>query len=201
MPARLSLMRLFKSREPNTFHYVTTVTYNRVKIFIDEAASQIFVNCLDELRSIHPFKLIGYVIMPDHVHLILNPLGCDISLIMRKLKGKSAKLILDHLRRQNKPLNSLELNIQDRNHAVWQKEFSSIDLTSLKFIRQKLGYIHMNPVRAGFCDHPAKWRWSSYHAYLPHQPGEVPLEMDQRAYWTEEEFAAQKLKTGGQARL
>ena len=194
-------MRRFKSREQNTFHYVTTVTYNRVKIFIDEAACQIFINCLAELRSIHPFKLIGYVIMPDHVHLILNPLGCDISLIMRKLKGKSAKLILDHLREQNTPLNSFELNIQDRSYAVWLKDFSSIDLSSHKFIQQKLGYIHMNPVRAEFCDHPAKWKWSSFRAYLPHEPEEVPLEMDLQAYWTKEEFASQAAKTGGQARL
>lgn len=195
MPARLHLMRLFKSKEKNTFHYVTTVTYNRVKIFNDETACQIFTDCLNELRSIHPFKLIGYVIMPDHVHLILNPIECDISLIMRKLKGKSAKLILDHLREENKPLNSLELNIQDRNLAVWLKDFSSIDLSSHKFIRQKLGYIHMNPIRAGLCDHPAKWKWSSYRAYLPHQPSEVPLEMDLRGYWTDDEFAERK--TGG----
>ncbi len=175
--------------------------YNRVKIFNDEAACQIFINNLDELRSIHPFKLIGYVIMPDHVHLILNPIECDISLIMRKLKGKSAKLILDHLREQDQPLNSLELHIQDRSYAVWLKDFSSIDLSSHKFIRQKLGYIHMNPVRGGLCDHPAKWEWSSYRAYLPHSSGEVPLEMDQRGYWTEDEFSAQAVKTGGQARF
>lgn len=184
-------MRLFKSKGRNTFHYVTTVTYNRVKIFDDETACQIFINGLVELRRIHPIKLIGYVIMPDHVHLILNPLECDISLIMRKLKGKSAKLILDYLRDQNQPLDSLELNIQDRT-AVWLKDFSSIDLSSHKFIRQKLGYIHMNPVRAGFCDHPAKWKWSSYRAYLPHKPDEVPIEMDLRGYWTDAEFSERK---------
>jgi len=44
--------------------------------------------------------------MPDHIHLILNPIECDISLIMRKLKGKSAKLILDLLRRENHSLLS-----------------------------------------------------------------------------------------------
>ena len=168
-------MKLFKSKEKNTFHYVTTVTYNRVKIFSDETACQIFINCLVEVRRIHPLKLIGYVIMPDHAHLILNPLECDISLIMRKLKGKSAKLILDYLRDQNQPLDSLELNIQDRTHAVWLKDFSSIDLSSHKFIRQKLGYIHMNPVRAGWVMKPEDWYCSSLRNYLGLP---APIEID-----------------------
>ena len=77
-----------------------------------------------------------------------------------------------------------------QTHAVWLKDFSSIDIWSHKFIRQKLHYIHMNPVRAGFCDHPAKWLWSSYHAYFPHELGSVPIEIDWRWLWSETEFAA-----------
>jgi len=68
------------------------------------------------------------------------------------------------------------------------QDFSAIDIWSRKFIRQKLNYIHNNPVRAGLCDHPAKWRWSSYRAYLSHRPGEVPIEIDQRWLWSEEEL-------------
>jgi hypothetical protein len=45
-------------------------------------------------------------------------------------------------------------------------------------------------VRAGLCDHPAKWRWSSYKAYLPHEPGSVPIEVDQKWLWTEEELSS-----------
>jgi hypothetical protein len=48
----------------------------------------------------------------------------------------------------------------------------------------------MNPVRAGLCDHPAKWRWSSYHAYLPHEAGDVQIEIDQRWLWTEDELSS-----------
>jgi len=169
-----------------------------VPIFGDERFCQIFADCIAELKTVHPFKLIGYVIMPDHIHLILNPIECDISLIMRKLKGKGAKLILDLLRRENHSLLSrLNLNSAGRDYAVWLKDFSSVDLWSEKFIIQKLGYIHANPVRAGLCDHPVKWKWSSYHAYLPHDLGDVPLEMDMGGYWKPEEFS----KAGGQARL
>lgn len=75
-----------------------------------------------------------------------------------------------------------------QTHAVWMAEFSAVDIWSRKFIRQKLDYIHLNPVRAGLCDHPAKWHWSSYRAYLPHEPGTVPIEVDQKWLWTEEEL-------------
>jgi hypothetical protein len=70
------------------------------------------------------------------------------------------------------------------------QEFSAVDIWSRKFIRQKLHYIHMNPVRAGLCDHPAKWRWSSYQAYFPHEAGSVPIEVDKKWLWTDEELSA-----------
>src|SRR5256886_17680735 len=61
--------------------------------------------------------------------------------------------------------------------------------TTLFRSRQKLNYIHLNPIRAGLCDHPAKWRWSSYHAYLPHELGAVPIEIDWHWRWNATEFA------------
>jgi putative transposase len=181
-------MKLFKSRDPNTVHYVTTVTFRRAPIFRSNTACSLFINTLDETRGKHPFKLIGYVVMPDQVHLLLNPQSCDISDLMRRLKGISARRILDWLREEGREESLSKLrfdNPQKRSHthAVWLKDFSAVDLWSPKFIRQKLNYIHCNPVRAGLCEHPVGWRWSSYHAYLPHKQGDVPIEMDWRAFW------------------
>jgi len=106
-------MHLFKSREPNLVHYATAVTFSRVPVFRSDHACSLFIDALATTRKKEPFKLIGYVLMPDH----------------------------------------------------------------------------MNPVRAGLCDHPAKWRWSSYNAYLPHDAGSVPIEVDKRWLWTEEELS------------
>jgi len=181
-------MKLFKSRDPNTIHYVTAVTYRRVPLFRNETACSFLIETMAETRSKYPFKLIGYVIMPDHVHLLLNPLSCDIGGLMRRLKGMSARLILDWLRTKNyaASLEKLRLDSPQKHshtHAVWLKDYSSVDLWSPKFVRQKLHYIHCNPIRAGLCEHPAQWRWSSYHAYLPHEPGSVPIEMDWQVFW------------------
>lgn len=194
-------MELFKSHEPNTVHYVTTVTYGRVQVFRSETACSIFVKTLAEARDKYPFKLIGYVVMPDHIHLLLNPESSDISALMQRLRGNSARRIIDRLRSggHTTSLDKLRLTSPQRyahTHSVWQKDFSSVDLWSPKFIQQKLNYIHCNPVRAGLCGHPAEWAWSSYRAYLPREPGSVQVEMDWRGYWDVETAGIARLETG-----
>jgi len=194
------LMKLFKSNEANTFHYATMVTYNRATVFKSDHACRILVCTLQEVRERFPYKLVGYVLMPDHVHAIVNNASGTISDWLRRVRGNSARETLAWLRedRHLQSLKKLALTPpQKRNHthAVWQKDPSVIDLWSPKFIRQKLNYLHLNPVRAGLCDHPADWKWSSYRAYLPHKPGDVPIEIDWQGFWKDEEFAA---KAGGQ---
>src|SRR5947208_10162963 len=174
-------MKLYKSNERNTFHYITSVTYNRVPVFRSDRACELFVEVLSEVRNKFPYKLIGYVIMPDHVHAIINNATGTISDRLRRVRGNSHLMSLKKL-----ALNPPQK--RQHTHAVWQKDPSVIDLTSPKFIRQKLNYLHLNPVRAGLCQHPADWKWSSYRAYLPHKPGDVPIEIDRRAYWKEEDL-------------
>ena len=176
-------------------HYVTGVTYARIPIFRGDEICSLFIEALSETRLKDPFKLIGYVLMPDHFHLLANPIELNISKVVGKLKGRSASKILKYFRAsdESETLGRLKLArplASGQSHAVWLQDFSSIDIWSHKFIRQKLNYIHLNPIRAGLCDHPAKWRWSSYHAYLPHEAGGVPIEIDWRWRWTDEELVA-----------
>lgn len=191
-------MKLVKSSDPNTFHYITAVTFNRVPIFRNSTICRLFIETLVEIRVIHPFKLVGYVIMPDHVHLIINPLRPEISVILRKLKGKSARRILDWLmvNGHNVSLKKLRLGVKDRDFAVWQKDTSANDLFSPKFLQQKLNYIHMNPVRGDLCESPQDWIWSSYSSYFPKAAACVPIDVDMNPFWTTEQVEA-----GGQARL
>jgi putative transposase len=155
----------------------------------------LFIEALATTRVKEPFKLIGYVVMPDHIHLLANPLALDLSVVVGRLKGRAAASILRWLRAAGHLVSLAKLALpkplaSGQTHSVWMREFSAIDIWSSKFIRQKLNYTHLNPVRAGLCDHPAKWRWSSYRAYLPHKAGDVPIEIDQRWFWTEDELRA-----------
>jgi putative transposase len=181
-------MTTFNSTEENIFHYLTFVAFNRVPVFKGDATCRLFIDALHETRERHPFKLIAYVVMPDHVHLIVNPLKCDIGNIGKDLKGRSAKKILEWLKDNNyraslEKLKRPKAGKRNHSHSVSQKKVLSVDLWSHKFILQKMNYVHLNPVRAGLCDHPAKWKWSSCLAYLPHDPENVPIEPDDRGYW------------------
>ena len=201
-------MKLFKSNEPNTFHYVTLVTFNRVPVFRSEQACEIFIDVLREVREKYPYKLIGYVLMLDHVHAIVNNRSGTISDWLRRVRGNSARKILAWLREERHLMSLKKLALahpqkRQHTHAVWQKDPSVIDLWSHRFIRQKLNYLHLNPVRAGLCEHPADWKWSSYRAYLSHKVGEVPIEVDWQAYWKEDELEIEEVaevqrRKGGQ---
>jgi REP element-mobilizing transposase RayT len=187
-------MTVFNSKERNVLHYLTFVVLQRVRVFADQGNCQLFIEALDETRKQYPFKLIAYVIMPDHVHLIVNPAGGDIELVGKTLKGKSAKKILDRLKifENGSTLSQLKRSaIGKRNHtfSLWQKKVKSVDLWTHKFILQKMNYVHMNPVRAALCDHPGKWVWSSYSAYVRNSQAEIPIQPDRQGYWPEEQAA------------
>ena len=187
-------MTTFNSKEKNTFHYLTFVIFQRVSVFADEINCRLFVEALEETREEYAFKLIAYVIMLDHVHLIVNPVCCDIELVGKTLKGKSAKKILDRLKISQEAAMLSKLRRASsgkRNHtfSLWQKKVKSVDLWSHKFVLQKMNYIHMNPVRAGLCEHPGKWTWSSYAAYTRNPEIEIPICPDRQGYWKDDQPA------------
>jgi REP element-mobilizing transposase RayT len=189
-------MNLFKAREPNMVHYVTCVTNDRAPVFRSDKACGLLVEAIATTREREPFKLIAYVIMPDHFHMLANPLKLDISVIVGRIKGRAATAVLGWLRAAGFLSSLAKLALRrprkgGQTHAVWMAEFSAIDVWSRKFVRQKLNYIHLNPVRAGLTDHPGKWHWSSFRSYFPHERGSVPLEVDKRWYWAEEELRAE----------
>jgi putative transposase len=162
-------------------------------MFNSEKICQMVIDSLKEVKEKHPFKLIAYVIMPEHIHLIVNPVGSDIEIFGKELKGISANKIIKWLKENqyDTSLKKLKLTKKGkRNHSysVWQKKVKSVDLWSHKFVLQKMNYVHLNPVRANLCDHPAKWKWSSYNAYLFKTNLEIPIQPDKKGYWLESEF-------------
>ncbi len=186
-------MTTFNSNEKNIFHYLTFVTFRRVPIFKSEQTCRLFIDSLQETRKKHQVKLIAYVIMPDHIHLIVNPLNRDIELVGKELKGISGNKIIRWLKenRYKTSLEKLRLNkVGKKNHtySVWQKRVKSVDLWSHKFIVQKINYIHLNPVRVNLCRHPAKWKWSSYNAYLRKTDSEIPICPDKKGFWSDIEL-------------
>ena len=126
---------------PGALHFVTGNVLNRRQIFRQEKNCIAFLQELQDLRTSHECKVIAFVIMLEHFHLILNPRDGDIQSHTGILKSLSAKQIISR-----HPPGTFET--VDGNQ-VWQESFKSLALWSGWMISHKIHYIHANPVRDG----------------------------------------------------
>lgn len=82
----------------NYCYFVTTTTQHRRPYFTDARLSQLIIENLRFYRDRMRFRLHGYVVMPDHIHLLVTPVGCSISDIMRNFKSFTSKQIRETLK-------------------------------------------------------------------------------------------------------
>jgi len=144
---------------PGALHFVTGNFLGRIPVFKQEACCQSFIDTCAKLLKDWPCKLIAYVLMPDHLHLIVNPQDGRIKEFTGKLKSLSAKAIIEVAQGIDFKLDS------EGSHNVWQESFKAIPLWSVWMIWQKINYIHANPVRAGLVKSAKDYRWSSFRAF------------------------------------
>lgn len=168
---------------PGALHYVTGNVLNRLPIFTNANCCRAFIKELDDLNRSWPAKLIAYVLMLDHVHLISNPRDGRIKEFTRALKSLSARRIVEMETRFDLRKSSVELE-----HQVWQESFKAIPLWSGWMIWQKINYIHANPVKAGLVKSARDYPWSSFSAYYTDSR---PLLGIDREWWWEDD--AEKL--------
>jgi putative transposase len=156
-------------------HYLTAGTYRRARIFDSDRFKLKFVQTLDDLRTELGFKIVGYVLMPEHCHLLIWPGAlANPSRIMQKLSERTANFILRNLRRNfvfpwcQKMLKQFELPPTVHHHAhyrVWQKRGYDMNIWSEKKRIEKMNYMHNNPVKRGLVAQPGDWPWSSWRFY------------------------------------
>ncbi len=130
------------------------------------------------------FDLWAYVIMPEHVHVVLLPhIGVKISQILSTLKQSVAKRAIIWLQ-ENSPEFLLKLEDRQpngyRSHRFWQRGGGyDRNLRSVADIYEKIEYIHNNPVRRGLVQHACDWPWSSCRTW--EKGGEEPIAIDRES--------------------
>ena len=160
-------------------HFITCTTINWLPLFSDPELAQIILDSLNFLQDHQRLSLHGYVIMENHLHLLAS--AHDLSAQIAAFKSFTARSLIDRLkqRQQNIWLTQLiagkRLHKTTQTHQLWQEGSHPQALFNEVAFRQKLDYIHDNPVRRGYVDAPAHWRYSSSRNYLS-LPG--LLEMD-----------------------
>ena len=152
-------------------YYITTVIYNRLPIFTRPTFVIPLLDSLNFYRYKQEFKLLGYVVMPDHIHLVIWPFGnSTVSDIMRDFKEFTAKRIIrqaevESIEDWSKAFCYAGEETGRSNNKVWQDSFWDENVYTERFLRQKLNYVHRNPPRAGLVERPADYPYSSYRNY------------------------------------
>ena len=153
---------LRRYQQAGDLHYVTCSCYRRMQL-LDPATRTLFEHALEAARCRYCFRIIGYVVMPEHVHLLVTePERETLAVAMQAMKQSVARR-----------------RVKDGGH-FWQPRYYDFNVWSEKKRIEKLRYIHRNPVKRGLVERPADWEWSSYRHYLTGKAGVVEIE----SHWT-----------------
>ncbi len=163
-------------------HFITTSCYQRRPLLATPRSRDLFLEVMERIRRRHQFVVVGYVIMPEHVHLLFTePERGTPSLVLAALKQTFAHRLLRELRaRTGAQTDSLWSRPVAAGH-VWQRRFYDFVVFTEKKCVEKLRYMHRNPVQRGLVRQPEEWLWSSFRHYAYGEAGPVVVNEIRRA--------------------
>jgi putative transposase len=160
VPSRLERYQRFGSD-----HFITFSCYRRLALLNSDYASRTFEHVLEHVRRWYGLYVFGYVIMPDHVHLLVSePHQDELKTAIQMLKQLVAR----------------RLHGEKAERPFWQARYYDFNVITRKKWVEKLRYIHRNPVTRGLASAPEEWKWSSYRHWLTGEKGTVEIE----SHWT-----------------
>ena len=151
-------------QQTRQIHFLTFSCYHRQPKFTNATARDTFVSALERVRENYSLCIYGYVVMPEHVHLLVSePERSTLAQAIKSLKQGVAR--------------RLALRAAD---SFWQARYYDFNVWSEKKFVEKLRYIHRNPVKRGLVARPEDWPWSSFRHYAMGESGVVEIE----SQWT-----------------
>jgi putative transposase len=162
-------------------HFITFSCYRRLPLLKTVRARDIFVQELGKVRDAMEFRLIGYVVMPKPVHLLMSePKRGTPSTVLQKLKLRVSR----RMRKRRKFVRTAQLQLPFREEggpprAFWQTRFYDFNVYSRGKMKEKLHYIHANPVIRGLVKHPKDRPWSSWSIYAGGEPGLIRIDLEE----------------------
>jgi putative transposase len=137
---------------------------------------------MGQIRQRHQFVVVGYVVMPEHVHLLFTePERGNPSLVLAALKQTFAHRLLRELRAKAGVQTDSLWSIPIALGHVWQRRFYDFVVFTEKKRVEKLRYMHRNPVQRGLVLKPEDWFWSSFRHYAYGERGPVLVNGTQKA--------------------
>ena len=165
------MSRKYKFHNPTAAYFVSFATVYWIDVFTREIYLKVLVDSIRYCRTHKGMELFAYCFMPSHVHFIFRDSNEDPTSLLRDFKKHTAKKLLEAI--DGNPQESRKewlLFMFERagkkkgnisKYQFWQHNNKPIELWSTEVIKQKLDYIHNNPVAAGFVTEPTQWKYSS----------------------------------------
>ena len=156
---------LVRYQRTGVFHFITFSCYQRQPLLGTPAAYAVFEREFEQVRRRYEFVVAGYVLMPEHVHLLVGePARSSLSIALQVLKQETSQ----ELKKRGTP-------------QFGQRRYYDFNVWSEDKRVEKLRYIHRNPVRRGLVEAPELWRWSSFRHYATGEIATVEIESDSTA--------------------
>jgi putative transposase len=155
---------LKRYQETGQLHFLTFSCYHRQPKLRDAKSCTVFEGALERTRQQHGLQVYGFVLMPEHVHMLVSEPERDIlAQAMQSLKQSVSRTLA---------LRAAE--------PFWQARYYDFNVWSEPKFVEKLRYIHRNPVTRGLVARPEDWPWSSFRHYAHGEEGPVQIE----SQWT-----------------
>ncbi|AXG71766.1 hypothetical protein KORDIASMS9_04024 [Kordia sp. SMS9] len=169
------MSRNYKFYNKNGLYFVSFATVNWIDVFTRQMYFDVLAASVNYCRAEKGMELYCYCFMPSHVHFIFRSSTGQPSELLRDFKRHTSKNVIEAI--QNNPQESRKewllwmferagkKNATTSKHQFWQHHNQPIELWSEKVIKQKIQYIHNNPVESGFVTNPIDWKYSSAKNY------------------------------------
>ena len=154
---------LRRFQQSGDLHFVTFTCYRREPLLVTAEAKLLVERALEQARRQYGFWVSGYVLMPEHVHLLVSePERATLATALQAMKQSVSRRL-----------------ICGREH-FWQARYYDFNVYTRTKRLEKLSYMHWNPVVRGLVKEPQDWAWSSFRHYLTGEEGVVEIESE----WT-----------------
>ena len=152
---------LVRLQQTGHFHFLTFSCHNRLPYLASPQACHIFESSLERMRQRYRFVVAGYVVMPEHVHLLVS-----------EPRRESLDRAIHGLK--------LSVSLRRTERPFWLPRYYDFNVCTEEKRAEKLRYMHRNPVVRGLVAKPEEWAWSSFRHYATGAIGVVEIESD----WT-----------------
>jgi len=157
-------------------HFITFCCYQRRPLLGSARSRNQVIEILREVRAKYGFSLVGYVIMPEHVHLLISEsVSVPPAKVVQVFKQRASRRMRGRRRTNMRQLTLAFPEAEPELRRFWQRRYYDFNVYSRNKLREKLEYMHANPVQERLVRHPRDWPWSSWSFYAT---GEGLLKID-----------------------